>query len=89
MNNKLGETRMFTVPAELDNSAEQIITSVYQALKAKGHDPIMQIVGYLLSGDPTYITSFNSACSMIRRLERDEILEELVRSYVEKIEKEQ
>ena len=49
----------------------------------------MQIVGYLLSGDPTYITSFNSARSMIRRLERDEILEELVRSYVEKIEKEQ
>ena len=89
MNNKLGETRQFIVPAELENSAEQIITSVYQALKAKGHDPIMQIVGYLLSGDPTYITSFNSARSMIRRLERDEILEELVRSYVEKIEKEQ
>ncbi len=89
MNNKLGETRQFTVPPELDNSAEQIITGVYQALKAKGHDPIMQIVGYLLSGDPTYITSYNSARSMIRRLERDEILEELVRSYVEKIEKEQ
>lgn len=89
MNNKLGETRQFAVPAELDSSAEQIIKSVYQALKAKGHDPIMQIVGYLLSGDPTYITSYNSARSMIRRLERDEILEELVRSYVEKIEKEQ
>ena len=88
MNNKLGETRQFTVPAELDSSAEQIITSVYQSLKAKGHDPIMHIVGYLLSGDPTYITSYNSARSMIRRLERDEILEELVRSYVEKIEKE-
>ena len=82
MNNKLGETRQFTVPAELDNSAEQIIKSVYQSLKAKGHDPIMQIVGYLLSGDPTYITSFNSARSMIRRLERDELLEEFVRFYV-------
>ena len=87
MNSKLGETKLFTVPAELNRSTEQIITSVYQALKAKGHDPIMQMVGYLLSGDPTYITSYNNARSMIRRLERDEILEELVRAYVEKIDK--
>ena len=56
--------------------------AVYQALKAKGYDPITQIVGYILSGDPTYITSYNNARSLIKRLERDEILEELVRFYV-------
>ena len=56
--------------------------SVYAALKAKGYDPITQIVGYIISGDPTYITSYNNARSMIKRLERDEILEELVRFYV-------
>ena len=87
MNNKLGETRQYSVSPDPDSSAEQIIASVYQALKAKGHDPIMQIVGYLLSGDPTYITSYNNARSLIRRLERDEILEELVRHYVESIER--
>lgn len=73
-------------PKGADGSAQQVIRSVYQALKAKGHDPIMQLVGYLLSGDPTYITSYQSARSLIRRLERDEILEELVRAYVERIE---
>ena len=87
MSNKLGETRQYTVPPELDTSAKQIITTVYQSLKDKGHDPIMQIVGYLLSGDPTYITSYNNARSMIRRLERDEILEELVRSYIDNIDR--
>ena len=65
------------------DSAEQIIELVYQALKAKGHDPIYQIVGYIISGDPTYITSYNNARSLIKRLERDELLEELVRFYVE------
>lgn len=68
-------------------SAKDVIRYVYQALKAKGHDPIMQIVGYIISGDPTYITSFNNARSLIRRVERDEILEEFVRFYVEKHEK--
>ena len=62
--------------------AKSIIMSVYAALKAKGYDPITQIVGYIISGDPTYITSYNNARSMIKRLERDEILEELVRFYV-------
>ena len=55
---------------------------VYQALKDKGHDPIMQLVGYLISGDPTYITSYNNARALIRRLERDELLEEFIRFYV-------
>ena len=81
MNGGAGETRQFRVNDGAD-SAEQIIELVYQALKAKGHDPIYQIVGYIISGDPTYITSHNQARSMICRLERDEILEELVRFYL-------
>ena len=65
------------------NTAEGILEYVYRALQAKGYDPITQLVGYIISGDPTYITSYNSARSLICRLERDEILEELVRSYLE------
>ncbi len=87
MNGKFGETSKFNLPADLTGSAEDIILTVYQALKAKGHDPIMQIVGYIVSGDPTYITSYNNARSLIRRLERDEILEELVRFYIDEHEK--
>jgi uncharacterized protein (UPF0297 family) len=56
---------------------------VYSALKEKGYNPINQIVGYILSGDPTYITSHNNARSLIKKLERDELLEELVRAYVD------
>ena len=82
MNNKMGETRHFRLSTEAPESAEEIIEVVYQALKAKGHDPIMQLVGYIISGDPTYITSYNNARSLIRRLERDEILEEFVRFYI-------
>ena len=72
----------FRIPADAPESAAEIIELVYQALKAKGHDPIMQLVGYIISGDPTYITSYNNARSLIRRLERDELLEEFVRFYV-------
>ena len=82
MNGSFDETRYFNIPTEVSDSAEEIIRTVYQALKAKGYDPITQIVGYLLSGDPTYITSYNNARSLIRRLERDEILEEFVRFYL-------
>jgi len=83
MNGKHGESGVIRFPMETDGTAKDIILSVYQSLKAKGHDPIMQIVGYIISGDPTYITSYNNARSLIKRLERDEILEELVRFYVE------
>ncbi|MCR5297396.1 MAG: IreB family regulatory phosphoprotein [Clostridiales bacterium] len=65
------------------NEAQDIIMYVYKALQAKGYDPITQLVGYIISGDPTYITSHNGARSLICRLERDEILEELVRSYID------
>lgn len=82
MNNRLGETQNFRLPTNAPESAAEIIEVVYQALKAKGHDPILQLVGYIISGDPTYITSYNNARSLIRRLERDELLEEFVRYYV-------
>ncbi len=82
MSNKFDETMQFRLPADSSETAHDIIMSVYGALKSKGYDPITQIVGYIISGDPTYITSYNNARSMIRRLERDEILEELVRFYV-------
>ena len=78
------ETMMFEVKADEINEAREILINVYQALKEKGYNPINQMVGYLLSGDPAYITSHKNARSLIRRLERDELLEELVKNYLEK-----
>jgi len=75
------ETMMFRVDNE-ENNAAMVINAVYQSLVTKGYNPINQIVGYLLSGDPTYITSHNNARGLIRKLERDELLEELVRAYL-------
>mgnify|MGYP000857584030 FL=1 len=69
-----------------DRNPGEVLQKVYAALKEKGYSPIDQIVGYLLSGDPTYITSHMGARNLIRRIERDELLEELVRSYLEKLE---
>lgn len=77
------ETMMFKVQAEEMNQARDILLSVYSALKQKGYNPINQLVGYLLSGDPAYITSHNNARSLVRRLERDELLEELLKKYLE------
>ncbi|MGE4271546.1 MAG: IreB family regulatory phosphoprotein [Desulfitobacterium sp.] len=65
-----------------DASPEEILQQVYVALEEKGYDPINQLVGYLMSGDPVYITSHNQARTLIRKLERYELLEELVRSYL-------
>ena len=76
------ETMKFKPIEDTGNEAQDILLYLYQALQAKGYDPITQLVGYIISGDPTYITSYNSARSMICRLERDEIIEELVRSYL-------
>ena len=76
------ETTKLQPLQETGNEAQDILMYVYSALQAKGYDPITQIVGYIISGDPTYITSHNQARSMICRLERDVILEELVRFYL-------
>lgn len=65
-------------------SVSEVILRVYQALVERGYNPVNQIVGYIMSGDPTYITSHNNARSLIMKVERDEILEELMRNYVEK-----
>lgn len=74
-------TKLRPLPEGRETAAD-ILAHVYQALQRKGYDPIVQLVGYVLTGDPTYITSFDNARSLICRLERDEILEELIRSYV-------
>lgn len=81
-------TVKFDVKAERPMKPREILMRVHQALVEKGYNPINQMVGYILSGDPSYITSYNEARSLIRRLERDEILEELVTFYVENSSKE-
>ena len=79
----INETMQFRIENMEKNSTRQILNDVYIALKEKGYNPINQIVGYIISGDPTYITSYNTARTKIRKLERDEILEELVAHYLE------
>jgi uncharacterized protein (UPF0297 family) len=76
------ETMRFKLESQPTQTAHDILIMVYNALLEKGYDPINQIVGYIISGDPTYITSHNNARYLIRRMERDELLEELVRFYV-------
>ncbi|MBB6214798.1 uncharacterized protein (UPF0297 family) [Anaerosolibacter carboniphilus] len=83
MSEKFNFTMKFNVDKEKINEAEEILVNVYKALKEKGYNPINQLVGYILSGDPTYITSHNNARSLIRQLERDELLEELIKKYLE------
>lgn len=75
-------TRKFNIRYEKDQEIKAILTSVYDSLKQKGYDPINQIVGYILSEDPTYITNYNNARALIRRLDRDELLQELVKQYL-------
>jgi len=76
-------TVIFNVDGEEDNKAKKIILAVYKALKEKGYSPLNQLVGYLISGDPAYVTSHGNARSLIRQVERDELLEELVKYYLE------
>ena len=78
-----GYTRKFDV-LTTRSEAREILQAVYDALRTKGYDPVSQIVGYILSEDPTYITNCNNARSLICRLDRDELLQELVRSFLEK-----
>ncbi|MBQ7950788.1 MAG: IreB family regulatory phosphoprotein [Clostridia bacterium] len=80
----MSETRPLQIPKEEGRNIREIILSVYQALEEKGYNSVNQFVGYIISGDPTYITSHNGARALIGRLERDDILEELLRVYLEK-----
>ncbi len=79
------ETMKINFEADKEREVHEIIESVYDALKIKGYDPISQIVGYILSDDPTYITSYNGARSLIAKVERDELLEELVKNYIKNL----
>ena len=76
------KTQSFDVENEKNAKAQEILKQVYQSLVEKGYNPINQIVGYILSGDPTYITSYNDARNLIRKIERDELLEKMVKYYI-------
>ncbi len=78
----IDETMSFKVESDKNVKAREILKEVYAALQEKGYNPINQIVGYILSGDPTYITSHNDARSRIRLIERDELLEKMVKNYI-------
>ena len=76
------KTMSFNFEKEKNTKTREILKDVYEALVEKGYNPINQIVGYILSGDPTYITSHNDARNKIRQIERDELLEMMVRNYI-------
>ena len=78
----MDKTMNFSVETEKNVKTREILRQVYEALKEKGYNPINQIVGYILSGDPTYITSHNNARALIRLIERDELLEKMVKNYI-------
>ena len=77
-------TQEFSIKRDTESEMKAILSTVYAALSEKGYKPINQIVGYILSEDPTYITTHNNARNLIRRLDRDELLQELVKSYLSK-----
>jgi uncharacterized protein (UPF0297 family) len=81
------ETMMFKLDKNKVKKPNEVLMYVYQALNEKGYNPINQLVGYILSGDPTYITNHNNARGIIRRIERDELLEEIVGTYLNGLEK--
>ena len=76
------KTMSFQVEREENSECQEILKEVYEALVEKGYNPINQIVGYILSGDPTYITSYKDARNKIRTIERDELLEKMVKKYI-------
>lgn len=88
MNSDFDKTMQFKAERD-EETVKDILSAVYAALKERGYDPINQLVGYIISGDPTYVTSHNNARYLIRRLERDEILEELVRFYLKALDEKQ
>lgn len=80
---KLNNTQYFDVKKDTEVIVSDVIRTVYSALTEKGYNPVNQIVGYVMSGDPTYITSHKGARSLIMKVERDEIIEELLRFYID------
>ena len=80
----LGNTQFFKVEKEPEIQVKDVLEIVYRSLSEKGYNPLNQIVGYIMSGDPTYITSHNNARSLIMKVERDELVEELLADYIRK-----
>ena len=80
---ELSNTQFFQVESGPQIQAKDILEIVYKALSEKGYNPVNQMVGYIMSGDPTYITSYNSARSLIMKMERDELVEEMLKVYIE------
>ena len=78
----LNNTQFFKVEKEPEMQVKDVLAIVYEALTEKGYNPVNQIVGYIMSGDPTYITSHNNARSLIMKVERDEIVEEILQEYI-------
>ena len=79
---ELSNTQFFQVEVAPQIQAKDILEIVYQALREKGYNPVNQMVGYIMSGDPTYITSHNGARSLVMKMERDELVEEMLKSYI-------
>lgn len=78
----LSNTQFFKVKTEPEVQVKEVLDVVYTAMEEKGYNPVNQIVGYIMSGDPTYITSYKGARSMIMKVERDELVEELLKEYI-------
>lgn len=83
MEKNINNTQFFIVQKEPELQVSDVLEIVYKALKEKGYNPVNQIVGYIMSGDPTYITSHNNARSLIMKVERDELVEEVLKTYIE------
>ena len=79
---KMNNTQFFKVESNQEFRVEDILKNVYKAMSEKGYNPVNQIVGYIMSGDPTYITSHKGARSLIMKVERDELVEELLKNYI-------
>ena len=78
----LNNTQFFKVEKEPELQVRDVLKAVFAAMKEKGYNPVNQIVGYIMSGDPTYITSYNNARSLIMKVERDEVVEEILKAYI-------
>ncbi len=78
----LDSTQYFKVETEQESGVKKVLSVVFEALSTKGYDPVNQIVGYIMSGDPTYITNYMGARSLIMKVERDELVEEILRDYI-------
>ena len=80
----LTHTQFFNVETQPETAVKVVLATVYEALTEKGYNPVNQIVGYILSEDPTYITTYHNARSLIRKVDRDDLLQAMVRSYIQK-----